>query len=84
MIYTATAGYAGEDTFAYTIDDGKGGRSTATVVINVKIEYVAAQQQESDIPVGRDRHKKSGALDVFVLFALLCALAPRLPRRKIN
>ena len=33
--YTPTTGYTGEDSFSYTISDGNGGTSTATVTIHV-------------------------------------------------
>jgi outer membrane protein OmpA-like peptidoglycan-associated protein len=34
--YTATSGYAGTDTFTYSIADGKGGTASATVVVTVQ------------------------------------------------
>ncbi len=34
--YTPAAGYNGEDTFTYTIDDGRGGTGTGTVVVRVR------------------------------------------------
>ena len=33
--YTSTPGYAGPDTFAYTVEDGYGGSDTATVTVTV-------------------------------------------------
>jgi hypothetical protein len=38
--YTPPAGFTGEDTFAYTASDGKGGTDTATVTIDVTGEPV--------------------------------------------
>ena len=35
VLYTPTPGYLGADTFTYTIDDGKGARSTASVAVTV-------------------------------------------------
>jgi outer membrane protein OmpA-like peptidoglycan-associated protein len=35
VLYAPTPGYLGADTFTYTIDDGKGGRSTASVAVSV-------------------------------------------------
>ena len=35
LIYTPKTNYSGEDSFTYTITDGKGGSATATVTINV-------------------------------------------------
>jgi large repetitive protein len=35
ILYTPTAGYAGSDSFSYTISDGHGGTSTATVTVTV-------------------------------------------------
>ena len=36
LTYTPTGGFSGNTAFTYTIDDGNGGRDTATVSINVK------------------------------------------------
>ena len=33
--YTAFSGYIGQDTFTYTISDGRGGTATATVFVNI-------------------------------------------------
>jgi hypothetical protein len=35
LIYTPKANYSGEDSFTYTITDGKGGSDTTTVTINI-------------------------------------------------
>lgn len=35
IIYTATAGYSGTDTFVYTVSDGNGGTDSATVTVTV-------------------------------------------------
>jgi hypothetical protein len=35
VIYTPNAGFSGEDSFIYTVDDGNGGIDTATVTVNV-------------------------------------------------
>lgn len=35
VIYTATAGFSGTDSFTYIVSDGKGGTATATVTITV-------------------------------------------------
>ena len=36
VVYTPAPGFAGTDTFAYTIDDGRGGTATATVTVTVR------------------------------------------------
>ncbi len=36
IIYTPDLGYVGNDSFTYTINDGKGGAATASVAINIK------------------------------------------------
>ena len=36
ILYTPAAGYAGTDSFTYTISDGRGGSATATVTITVQ------------------------------------------------
>src|SRR5205807_2335148 len=41
ILYTPTAGYAGPDSFTYTISDGKGGTASATVSILVNSPPVA-------------------------------------------
>ncbi|MCX6896816.1 MAG: Ig-like domain-containing protein [Verrucomicrobia bacterium] len=35
LIYVATNGFAGADSFTYTVSDGRGGTATATVTVNV-------------------------------------------------
>ncbi|HKY93282.1 MAG TPA: Ig-like domain-containing protein [Nevskiaceae bacterium] len=35
VVYTPTPGFAGKDSFKYTISDGRGGRSTATITVTV-------------------------------------------------
>ena len=42
VTYTAAAGYSGEDSFNYTIEDGKGGEATAKVTIKVVADGVVA------------------------------------------
>ena len=42
VTYTAAAGYSGEDSFNYTIEDGKGGEATAKVTIEVVVDGVVA------------------------------------------
>jgi len=82
VTYTAPNDFIGEDTFTYTIEDRRGGRSTATIRVNVT-SPVTAQQQAIDVPVVQNKHKKGGALDAFAVLALLLALTPRiLPRKK--
>jgi len=82
VTYTAPTAYAGEDAFTYTIDDGKGGRATATVRVNVTTKLVTVQQQEPDIPAAQNQHKTGGTLDVLAVFALIFALTPRVLRRR--
>ncbi len=38
LLYVPTAGYSGQDSFSYTISDGRGGTATATVTIAVAID----------------------------------------------
>ena len=40
--YQSTAGFSGADTFTYTISDGNGGMTTATVTVNVTAAGVNA------------------------------------------
>ncbi len=56
VIYTPNNGYSGPDSFSYTVSDGFGGTSTATV--NVMVTYVAVFQQ------GLNGY--SGAVDTFL------------------
>ncbi|MBI3774215.1 MAG: beta-propeller fold lactonase family protein [Gammaproteobacteria bacterium] len=83
VTYTAPISYTGEDVFTYTIDDGKGGRATATVFINVTTGTVTPLQPVPDIAIVEKKHKNGGSLDMFALLSLLLAFAPRvLCRRK--
>ena len=84
VTYTAPNDYAGEDRFAYTIDDGKGGRATATVRVNVTTGVVNAQQHVADISVAKNERKKGGAVDTFTLLTLFLVIIPRILSRRNN
>jgi len=52
VTYTAAPGFAGSDTFTYTVDDASGGTSTpATVNINVVISSAGSPPSSPDGPV---------------------------------
>src|SRR5439155_14629893 len=42
IIYTPAPGFTGTDSFTYTVSDGRGGTSTATVTVRVNAAPVAA------------------------------------------
>jgi len=66
IIYTATAGYSGTDTFVYTVSDGNGGTDSATVTVTVsnsnRAPVLAASQSLSTIK-GIDRAFTVSATD---------------------
>lgn len=47
ITYTPNAGFIGEDSFTYTIDDGNGGTATATVSITVENIHPQAQDDSA-------------------------------------
>ena len=47
-VFTPTAGFVGDATFDYTISDGNGGESTATVTITVEEPVVVAIDTDND------------------------------------
>lgn len=51
VTYTPNNGYVGGDSFTYTIDDGQGGTSTATVTVNV-FEIGQSYNRVIDVPAG--------------------------------
>ncbi len=62
IIYTPDAGFIGTETFVYTIEDGAGATSTATVVIDVEALRLPRARNDS-FTVAED--SKNNALDVF-------------------
>ena len=65
IVYTPNAGFAGTDSFTYTIADGQGGTDTATVTVNVTgtvAEHPAGRRrrQRHDWHRHRGRHRRAG------------------------
>ncbi|MFV0360712.1 Ig-like domain-containing protein [Tropicimonas sp.] len=60
VVYTPNAGFSGTDSFSYTISDGRGGTSTATVAVTVE----GAQSVEINGTDGIDRLFGTGADEV--------------------
>lgn len=54
ITYMPAPGFVGNDTFTYTVSDGKGGTSTATVTVEV------TQQQALDVDAGPDQSATEG------------------------
>jgi outer membrane protein OmpA-like peptidoglycan-associated protein len=52
VLYTPAPGYAGADAFSYTVSDGRGGTSTATVAVTVV--------RQNRAPVARDDYAVAG------------------------
>jgi len=48
ITYTPITGFTGEDSFTYTVDDGKGGTSSATVIITVNPAAPASPVRVND------------------------------------
>ncbi len=50
--YIPTVGYIGMDSFAYTVSDGNGGTSSATVTVTVEQDVQPPQNSSSDVTTG--------------------------------
>ena len=60
VLYTPDAGYAGPDSFSYTVSDPDGNTSTATVSLTVRNQGPAAHADTTLVPV-------NGSVDIPVL-----------------
>lgn len=52
VVYTPTSSYAGADSFTYTVSDGNGGTSTATVTLDVSNQAPTAVHDAATVPIG--------------------------------
>jgi large repetitive protein len=52
VVYTPVASYAGADSFTYTVSDGNGGTSTATVSLTVSNQAPSAVHDAATVPIG--------------------------------
>lgn len=50
LTYTPADGFAGEDSFSYEVEDGNGGRDTATVALNVEGWDDVIQAPQAEVP----------------------------------
>jgi VCBS repeat-containing protein len=57
VVYTPTAGYSGPDSFTYTISDGQGGTSTATVGLTVTVVNSAPVAGGQSVTTAEDTAK---------------------------
>jgi hypothetical protein len=71
--YTSTPGYVGEDSFTYTLEDGRGGTGSATVFVSV--EALAAPQVES-IVINDGSAQRSKVNSITVTFDSLVTVDP--------
>lgn len=64
-VYTPRAGYAGSDSFSYTVSDGKGGTATGSVYVTVNAASAAGLAdggfESPAVGVGQHRHNPSGS-----------------------
>jgi len=67
VAYTPNEGFSGEDTFGYTVADGNGGSSSATVTVTVEAAVEENTSPTVDGPVSVSVTEDDGAFEVALL-----------------
>jgi hypothetical protein len=63
VVYTPNTGFIGEDSFKYTVSDGRGGTAEATVRVTVRLKLVLEAIGDKEIDEGKQLQFKIKAVD---------------------